>query len=190
MNSELIKLIEQEAEAERLKILEAARTRATEVMEQARSQAGDLKDKHRVHSLAHQRAEEARAESAANLQAMSVLLQAKSRIIGQVFQEAHQSMSQMPRDRHRQVLKALLQEAGRELGDGLTVLTSRDDLKTVQDLAKEIKLKAELKADPQVSDGIVAIDQAGRSTVLNRFADRLERARPGLMAQVSEILWG
>lgn len=190
MNSELIKLIEQEAEAERLKILEAARARATEMVEQARAQAGELEEKHRAQSLAHRRAEEARAESAANLQAMSLILQAKSRIIGQVFQEAHQSMTRMPRDRYRQVLKSLLLEAGRELGDGLMVLASRDDLKAVQELAKEIKLKAELKADPQVSDGIVATDRAGRSTVLNRFADRLERARPGLMAQVSEILWG
>jgi vacuolar-type H+-ATPase subunit E/Vma4 len=149
-----------------------------------------MEEKHLIHSQAHRRAEEARAESAANLQAMSVILEAKSRIIGQVFQEAHQAMAKMPREKYRQALKALLQEAARELGGGMTVRSSREDLKTVQELVKEAGLKAEVQADPQVADGIVVSDQAGRSTVLNRFSDRLERARPGLMARVSEILWG
>lgn len=190
MNSELIKVIEREAEAEKQRILEASRQSAAEMVQQARTQAAELEEKHRSDNLAWEKAEMAKAESTANLQAMAIILSAKSRAIEGVFRTAYDKIRKSSGESYKMALKSMIAEAAAEIKGDMVILAAQADLKTVQELAKAAKLKAEVRADPQVAEGIIVTDQSGNSAVLNRFSDRLERAKPSLMARVSEILWG
>jgi vacuolar-type H+-ATPase subunit E/Vma4 len=190
MNSELIKVIEREAEAEIQRILEASHKDARESIEQAKAQATELEQKFRDDSQSWEKTELAKAGSAANLQAMAILLEAKSRIIDGIFQAAYQKIKTTPPDRYQKALKNMLREAAEDLPGETVVLTSPGDLKMVQDLVKAAKLKAEVKPDPRVQEGIIMSDKSGSHSVLNRFSDRLERARPSLVARISETLWG
>lgn len=190
MNSELIKVIEREAESERLRILEASRQSAAEIIEQAKAQAAELEQKFQIDSQSWERTEMAKADSAANLQAMAILLEVKSRIIDGVFQSAYQRIKTTPPERYQKALKNLLREAAEDLPGETVVLTSPGDLKMVQELVKAAKLKSEVRSDPQVQEGIIMSDKSGSHSVLNRFSDRLERARPSLVARISETLWG
>ncbi|MBU1355315.1 MAG: V-type ATP synthase subunit E [Candidatus Edwardsbacteria bacterium] len=190
MNSELIKVIEREAEAERQRILDASRKNAGEIIEQAKAQAAELEQKFQADSQSLERTEMAKANSAANLQAMAILLEVKSRIIDGIFQAAYQKIKKMPQEKYRQALKSMLQEAVADLPGETVVLTSPGDLKMVQEIVKAAKLKAEVKPDPQVQEGIIMSDKSGSHSVLNRFSDRMERARPSLVAHISETLWG
>ena len=190
MNSELIKVIELEAEAERQRILEASQKNAGEIVQQARAQAAELERKSLADSQALEKTEMAKADSTANLQAMAILLEVKSRIIDGVFQSAYQKIKKTPPERYRQALKSMLREAAEDLPGETVVLTSPGDLKVVQELVKAAKLKAEVRPDPQVQEGIIMSDKSGSHSVLNRCSDRLERARPSLVARISETLWG
>jgi len=190
MNSELIKVIEREAEAERQRILEASKKNAGEMIEQARVQAAELEKNNQADSQAWEKAEMAKTESAANLQAMAILLEAKSRSIDRTFQAAYEKIRKTPPERYKKALKNMLAEAAAELPGEIVILTGPDDLKTLQELTKAAKLKAEVRTDPQVREGIIVTDISGRHSVLNRFSDRLERARPSLVARISETLWG
>ncbi len=190
MDSELIKVIEREAEAERQRILQASQKDAAEIVQQARAQAAELERNADAGQQALERTEMAKAHSAANLQAMAILLEAKSRTIDRIFETAYQDIKKTPPQRYRQALKSLLQEALADLPGETVVLASQGDLKTVQELAKETKLKSEVRPDPRVSEGIILTDKTGSSSILNRFSDRLDRARPFLVARISEILWG
>lgn len=190
MDSVLIKVIEREAEAERQRILEASRKDAGEIIEQAKAQAAELEQKFQADSRSLEKTEMAKANSAANLQAMAILLEVKSRIIDGIFQAAYQKIKTTPQERYQKALKNMLQEAAEDLPGETVVLTSPGDLKMVQEIVKAEKLKAEVKPDPQVQEGIIMSDKSGSHSVLNRFSDRLERARPSLVARISETLWG
>jgi vacuolar-type H+-ATPase subunit E/Vma4 len=107
-----------------------------------------------------------------------------------MFQSAYQKIKITPPEKYRQALKSMLREAAEDLPGETVVLTSPGDLKVVQELVKAAKLKAEVRPDPQVQEGIIMSDKSGSHSVLNRFSDRLERARPSLVARISETLWG
>lgn len=190
MNSELLKVIENEAEAERQRILESGQKEAREILEKAQTEALQLEQKFEADSLAQEKAEMAKAESTANLQAMAILLAKKSRTIEQIFEETYQKILETPPDKYKKALKIMIQEAAGELSGDLVIKSSSDDLKTVQEIAKALKLKSEVKADPLIKEGVIVSNQAESNSILNRFSDRLKKARPSLMARISEILWG
>ena len=190
MNSELLKVIEQEAEAERQRIVESGQKEVREILEKAQTEALQLEQKFEADSLAQEKTEIAKADSTANLQAMAILLATKSRIIEQIFEEAYDKIQKIPADKYKKALKIMIQEAAGELSGDLVIKSSPDDQKTVQEITKALKLKAEVKADPLMKEGVVVSDQTESSSILNRFSDRLKRARPALVARISEILWG
>jgi vacuolar-type H+-ATPase subunit E/Vma4 len=190
MNSELIKVIEKEAEAERQRILENSQNSAREMVEKARTEAAEMERRSEEELRSTEATEMAKAASAANLQAMAIMLEAKSAIVDSIFKSAYESIKKTPAEKYKKVLKLLLDEASEQLPGETVVLAGQGDLKMVQDLVKAAKMKAEVKPDPRVQEGLIMTDKSGSYSILNRFSDRLERARPSLISRISEILWG
>lgn len=190
MNSELLRVVEREAGAEAERLLAEARSQAERILEQARGQAGSLREEHRQRAEAEEKAAEARARSAANLEAQALLLEAKSRALESLFAEAAGAMGKLSAGQRRKVLGQLMAEAAREISGPMLIEVSPEDLAAAKELAKELKLNAEMSADPKIKDGVVARSAQGSAMVLNRVSDRLAQARPLMTAEIAKLLWG
>jgi vacuolar-type H+-ATPase subunit E/Vma4 len=190
MESELLKLIETEAQAEKQRILDAARQGAKEIREKAQAQAAQMKEAQETLILAENSIAAIKAQSAAHLEAAALVLSAKDRILGDIFAEAAQKLTSLNGDQLRNALKNLMTEACSQFGPGMVVTVRKEDMSLAQQIAKDLKLDARLEADPSVKDGVTVSNQDRTAVVLNRFADRMARAKPALTSSLAQILWG
>ncbi len=190
MNSELLQVIEAEAEAERQRVLDEARQQAAEIVKAAEAQAAGLQARFEQSCREQERAARLKAESAANLEASALLLSTKSRVLDAVFAQAQEKLHALSAADYRRALKSLIAEAAASYEGGCVVRVRPDDLKAAQQIIKDLKLNAAAEADQSVPDGVVASDAAGRMMVNNRFTDRIGRARPALLSELAQILWG
>lgn len=193
MGSELIHLLEQEAQAEKDKILAEARARADEILTGARREAEDIL------ATSRQRVEEERtraltqAQSTASLRAAALVVIAKDEVIRKVFEQAEAQVRAAGANaaRRRAMLRDLLREALRGLPGGrVTVEVSPDDVQAVQEVCRELRADVEVRGNAQVVDGVRLISPDGRAMVENTVPSRLERARREMVSRVAEVLWG
>jgi len=193
MGSELIQLLEQEAQAEKDKILADVRARVDEILAAARREAEE------VLATSRQRVEEERARaltqarSTASLRAAAIVLTAKDDVIRKVFEQAEAQVRAAAANatRRRTMLRDLLREALRGLPGGrVTVEVSPGDVQAVQEVCRELRLDVEVRGKEQVVDGVRLISPDGRAVVDNTIPSRLERARREMVSRVAEVLWG
>lgn len=190
MNSELLRVVEREAKAEADRVLAEAKGQAEQILAQAAEQAGAIREEFRLRSEAEEKAAESRARSAANLEAQALLLESKSRAIESLFAESAGAIEKLTPDRRRRALKELMAEAAGGLSGRLRLTVSPRDEAAARELARELKLEAEVAVDPKVKDGVVAATINGSAMVCNRISDRLSQARPLLTSEIAKILWG
>ena len=190
MESELLKLIETEAQAEKQRILDAARQGAKEIQEKTLAQVAQLKQAQETLILAENSIATVKAQSAAHLEASALILSAKDRIISDIFTEAAQKLGSLSGAPLKKALKSLMAEACSQFGPGMVVTVKKEDLELAQQIAKDLKLEARLEADPSVKDGVTVSNPDRTAVVLNRFADRMARAKPALTSSLAQILWG
>ncbi len=193
MGSELIQLLEQEAQAEKDKILADERARVDEVLAAARREAEEIL------ATSRQLVEEERARaltqarSTASLRAAAIVLTAKDDVIRKVFEQAEAQIRAAAANavRRRTMLRDLLREALRGLPGGrVTVEVSPGDVQAVQEVCRELRLDVEVRGNGQVVDGVRLISPDGRAVVDNTIPSRLERARREMVSRVAEVLWG
>ncbi len=193
MGSELIQLLEQEAQAEKDKILADERARLDEVLAAARREAEEIL------ATSRQLVEEERARaltqarSTASLRAAATVLTAKDDVIRKVFEQAEAQIRAAAANaaRRRTMLRDLLREALRGLPGGrVTVEVSPGDAQAVQEVCRELRLDVEVRGNAQVVDGVRLISPDGRAVVDNTIPSRLERARREMVSRVAEVLWG
>jgi|GEM_PF-1450911 V/A-type H+-transporting ATPase subunit E len=190
MDSELLKVIEQEAHAERQRILDEAEMEAKKILAQAQAQASELKAKQQVLLETEGKMALTKAKSTANLEASARILSAKDRIVEEVFQKATEQVQSMDKAKRQKLIKSLLTEACAQFEPGMVITVSKEDLSLVQQLMKELKLDAKVEAGAGVSSGVIVSNPQGTSVVLNRVSDRMARARPALVSEISKTLWG
>jgi vacuolar-type H+-ATPase subunit E/Vma4 len=190
MESELLKLIENEAQAEQQRILDAARQGARDILDKARAQAAQMKEAQEMLLASENKIATVKAQSAAQLEASALVLSAKDRMISGIFAEASQQLASLSGTQLKKALRNLMAEACSQFGPGMVVTVKKEDLALAQQIAKELKLDAKLEADPSIRDGVVVSNPDRTSVVLNRFADRMARAKPALTSSLAQILWG
>ncbi|MDR7415036.1 MAG: V-type ATP synthase subunit E family protein [Armatimonadota bacterium] len=192
MASELIHLLEREAQAERERLLEEARQRARTLLQQAETEAENLLEAHRRRMEAEVEAARIRAQGVAQLRATSLVLAAKDEQIAEVFRRARQELERLSRDpsRYEPILRALLQEAVSGFSGQVVVECAERDLPLVQATVQALGVAAEVQPNPEVWGGVRVRSADGRFVVENTLLSRLERARQVLLSEVAEILWG
>jgi len=190
MESELLKLIENEAQVEQQRILDAARQGAKDILDKARAQTVQMKEAQEIRLVSETSISTVKAQSAAQLEASALVLSSKDRILNGIFAEAAQQLNSLSGAPLKQALKNLMAEACSQFGPGMVVTVKKEDLALAQQIAKELKLDAKLEADPLVQDGVIVSNPDRTSVVLNRFADRMARAKPALTSSLAQILWG
>ncbi|MBI4279737.1 MAG: hypothetical protein HY660_14905 [Armatimonadetes bacterium] len=191
MSSELIDLLEREANAERDRLLAEARQQAEEMVKTAAAEA------ERVRAAAKQRLEgelrtaRIKAQSTAQLQAASLVLRTKDDVLSTVFSRAEEKLRRTieDRDRYARMLRVLIKEGAAGLSGGLTVEVAERDLPLAQAAARDLGIDAEVRGSPGINVGTRVTSGDGRFVVDNTLASRLARAKPALMAEVARVLW-
>jgi len=192
MASELIQLLEREAEAERERILAEARERADRIRNEAEAQATALVEAQRRRIASEVEAARVRAQSAATLRATSLILEAKDEQIDRVFELAQTELERISHDptRYPAILRRLLQEAVEGFEGRVVVECAESDVAAVEAIARELGIEADVRPSPDVGGGVRVRSEDGRFVVENTLTSRLARARQALLSEVAEILWG
>ncbi len=192
MTSELVTLLEKEATAEYERILGEARIKADEVVAQARREAQTYLEGQRRQLEAEQKAARTKAESSAQLQASSLVLQAKDQAITDVFARAEAELTRIPQNKtqYTKILRSLIQEGAADLGGHIVVEVHTDDLEAARGAVRELGLDAEVKESVDIAGGARLATPDGRFTVENTLRSRLERVKPVLASEVAALLWG
>ncbi len=192
MASELIDLLEREAEAERQRLLAEARQRADQVRQQAEAEAQALLDAQRRRVAAAVEAARVRARGVARLRATSAVLEAKDAVLEEVFRRAQEELARVSQDpaRYGSLLRGLLREAAEGFGGPVVVECAEQDVRAVEAAARELGIPVvQVRPDSQLRGGVRVLSEDGRFVVENTLASRLERARQMLLGEVADILW-
>jgi V/A-type H+-transporting ATPase subunit E len=192
MKSELVAILEKEAAAEAERILADARVEAEKIAADARTEADAIRETARRRAETERKAAQTRAQSAAQLKASSLVLQAKDAAIAEVFERAHRDLARLAQDRntYQRLLRALIKEASAELTGRVIVEVNPSDADAARQAARELDLDAEVKPSADASGGVVVSTSDGRFVVQNTLASRLERVKPTLVTEVASMLWG
>jgi len=193
MSSELAKLLEREAQAEKDRALAESQARAQQIVAEARKAAEEtLADSRR--RLDSERAQIlARGTSTASLRAAALVLEAKDKAIQAVFARATEALARISEDpvRRRAMLRNLIAEAARGIPtQRATLEVPPGDAEAAAEASRALGLDFAIKENPQVSGGIRLTSDDGRVTVENTVASRLARTRSALISRVAETLWG
>ncbi len=191
MTSELITVLEKEASAECERILAEAHAQAEEIVAKAQREAQSYLEAQRRQAEAERAALRTKAESAAQLQAASLVLQAKDQAMRAIFADAEAVLQQISQNKAQfaKILRGLIQEGAAGLSGHLVVEVHPDDLQAARQAVKEIGLDAEVKPSPAISGGVRLRTPDGRFVVENTLASRLERIKPVLASEVAALLW-
>jgi vacuolar-type H+-ATPase subunit E/Vma4 len=190
MNSELLKVIEAEAQAEQQRILDAAKAQADAMVAAAEADAKRTREEGERARAEDERSTRLKAASAAELAASALRLETKSAVLESVFAAAGGRLQKLAAPEYRKALKALIAEAAAGFDGPFVIKVRGDDAKLAGEIVKELKLSAAAEVDASVDGGVIAADRQGRMQVRNRFSDRIGRARPALLSALAQILWG
>ncbi len=192
MSSELVTILEKEANAEIERILTEARGHAERLIAQANQETQAYLAEQRQRIDAERKAALVKADSAAQVRASALVLKAKDQAIAEVFATAGADLSRLQQDKTRYgaILRGLIQEASGALSGRVTVQVNPTDLDLVKQAVKDLKLDAEVKTGDDISGGVRLISSDGRFVVENTLASRVERVRSLIVPEIAAQLWG
>lgn len=192
MTSELVAILEKEAAAEIERVLAEARAKAEQIGVRAQEEAQSFLAVQRQRMDAERKAAQVRAQSAAQVKASALVLQAKDQAIADVFTGAEAELARVPQDKARYgaVLRGLIREAAGGLPGRITVEANPRDLDLARQAVRELKLDAEVKAADDVTGGVRLVSGDGRFIVENTLASRVERVKALLAPEIAALLWG
>jgi len=192
MDSELVALLQKEANAERERLLKDARTQAEQIVAEAQKEAEAQLAARRQELVAERESARMRAESAAQVHAAALVLQAKDQAVTDVFAKAEAELARVAQDRSRyaSLLRGLIREAAAELEGRLVVEVHPSDLDLARAALRELKLDAEVKPAEDVRGGARLSTENGRFVVENTLASRIERVKSVVAPEVAALLWG
>jgi len=186
--SKLETILQDEVLAEIQQLMAEAEAEAERIIAAAKEKAATMVGAQKRKLEAHKAAELHRAESAAELAVTTARVEAKGKVIGEVYrrvQERLQSLAESPE--YPTILEQLASEAVAAVGEAEAIIVSPADEARLKGWAEGKNLQ--IRTAPEVSLGVVAVSKGGKTQVANTLPDRLERAWETLSANVSRVLW-
>jgi V/A-type H+/Na+-transporting ATPase subunit E len=188
----LAALLEKEASAEIEAMLSEARSRASEIVASAKTEAEDILRQRDYASKSQQEASLIRAKSAAQLEASSLRLRAQQSAIEGVFDAVKGKLSGVLADekQYPTILEKLLKEALSGMGGAAnvaSVIVSPKDKALAEKVASAIGLTGKVSTSDSVQGG-VRLQGNNSISVENTLQGRLLALRDELASDVSKIL--
>lgn len=189
----LAALLEKEASAEIEAMLSEARSRASEIVAKAKSEADDILRQRDYAAKSQEEATLVRARSAAQLEAASLRLNAQHSAVEGVMTAAKAQIEALTKDekRYEGVLGKLLQEAlgavGGNAANVSSVLVNSRDKALAEKVAAGLGLTGKVKTDDSVQGGVRLV--SGNNNIENTLSTRLGALRDELASEISKVLF-
>jgi vacuolar-type H+-ATPase subunit E/Vma4 len=193
----LTRAVESAARAEVEQTLASARLKAEAIRQHAQEQA----DSERAEILenASREAERIRSQAiaTAQLQAQTLQMERREKLLDSVFEDARQRLSGVPQaSDYDQIVRHLLREALTKLGD--TTARIRADEQTgehlteqmLAEVSKELEVRVQLGAPLQEGTGVIVETLDGHRHYDNTLEARLSRLQDELRSPVYHLLSG
>lgn len=190
--ADLAALLDKEASAEIDAILSEARTRASEIVAEAKDDAEALLAQRGRAAQQQYEAALVRAKSAAQLEASSLKLRAQQTAIEQVFHDVTAKVEALTRDttRYGPVLGSLLDEAIAGVGkDNVSAIAIHpEDEALATEAARKHGLAEKLEPDPAIRGGVRVRAAKSNVSIENTLFGRLAAVRDDLASEVAATL--
>jgi vacuolar-type H+-ATPase subunit E/Vma4 len=193
----LARAVRSEAQAESEQILASARLKAEAIRERAQSQA--TSERAEILERASREAERVRSQAiaTAQLQARTLQLEHREKLLDSVFEAARQRLSGVPQSAdYEQIVRHLLREALTYLGSATARIRADEQtqmLLTEEMLAgisKELGMRVQLGAPLQEGTGVIVETLDGHRHYDNTLEARLGRLQNALRSPVHHLLAG
>jgi V/A-type H+-transporting ATPase subunit E len=185
-------LLKREAQAEVDAIISEAKSRASEIVANAKEDASNLKSQRERSAEGQHDALIVRGKSAAQLEAASLKLRTQHELVERVFGAAREQIDVLIKDksRYQAVLPKLLDEVLESLSGAniASVIVNPDDKKLISDVLKERGIDVKVETNKAVHGGVRVKTQTS-VMVSNSLVARLEAARDELAADASQALF-
>jgi vacuolar-type H+-ATPase subunit E/Vma4 len=185
----LAALLDKEAGAEIEAIVEEARQRASSIIDEAKREAEAIEARHARHAEQQREALLVRAQSAAQLEASSMRLNAQQGAIQQVFDAVESEVSTLVGDagRYASVFEALLREAvGSQSASPDRVVVNPSDAELAKTTLGSLGVDAPVETADDVVGGVRLA--YGKTNVANTLSGRLDALRDDLASDVAHVL--
>jgi V/A-type H+/Na+-transporting ATPase subunit E len=188
----LAALLEKEAGAEIEAILSEARSRASEIVASARTEAEGIVSGRDRNAKSQYEATLVRARSAAQLEASSLKLRAQHSAVENVLTAAKGQLDALLKgQQYEATLQKLLKEAFDAVGGNAAnvsaVMVNSSDKALAEKIAATMGLQGKVKTDDSVKGGVKLA--TGTNTIENTLYGRLAALRDELASAVSGVLF-
>ncbi len=185
----LAALLDKEAGAEIEAIVEEARQRASSIIDEAKREAEAVAARHARQAEQQREALLVRAQSAAQLEASSMRLNAQQNAIQQVFDAVEAEVASLvsDTDRYPSVFDALLREAtGAQESAPDRVVVNPSDADLAQASLTSLGVNAPVETADDIVGGVRLV--YGKTHVENTLSGRLDALRDDLASDVAHVL--
>jgi V/A-type H+-transporting ATPase subunit E len=204
------KSVEQEVEKITSKILEEAKAKGAEIINQGKRDAEAIVEEAKVRSKAAEdrilkegardaEQRKKRLVADATIKARKKKLDAREDIINEAFRRAEINLANIANSsKYPSILENLALEACLGVGDGdIEIITRKEDAKILEEKfpklekalkEKGINVRLSLSKESTNELGVIARSGDGRVEVSNTLESRLERIKPSLRLEVAKIL--
>ncbi len=189
---DILRALEEQAQADIEQILADARAQAEAIMAQARDEATDTAQKHVDNAERVTRAKAAQTVNAARLESKKRVAAVKEGAVQDVFVQAQEALERLREtDGYPALLKALAEEAlaGTDANAAAEVQVDSRDVEVAKRVVAEIGADASVSASDGIAGGLVVVLDGGRVFRRNTLRDRLAKVRQYVQADVAEILF-
>jgi vacuolar-type H+-ATPase subunit E/Vma4 len=190
---DLIEAVRESAEEKIREIRERARIEADEILAEARSKEGSIKQQDLVTAKQTLELDKMRQIAALREDAKMHLAKKKDELYQRSFREAEEKLDTMRRDpSYSTVFRRLLEEAleQKQEGEGITLhIDPRDEI-ICKHALEELNINSQVISDLKSMGGMVIASADQSTSILNTFESRMIMAREQLRAEVFSILFG
>ncbi len=187
----LLESLEEEAKAEREKILAEAEEEASQVTREAEREAERRIEEARTRGEKRGTIEVDRRVGLARQEVELAVLEAKHQAIDGLREKIQQRLGPLrDRDGYGEALGRWTTEVGEGMGEGATLYAHPDDVARVQDALRSAGLDATVEADGGIAGGVRAVSADGKVEADNTFSSRYERAQERLDTILGQQLFG
>ncbi len=181
--------------------VEEARKRAEEIIEDARREAERIIEARRARAMREMEEEIERKRSAAEVDARKILMEVETRYVQEAIDRAKDALNEVvegeyPGVDYREVLRSLAEEAVRGVGEAEVYLMGREaDREILKEIAADLskELGMTVKVDEttlKIVGGVVARDAQDKKRFYNTIEGRLRRVQEEKFHEVAALLFG
>ncbi len=181
--------------------VQEAKKRAEEIVEEARREAERIIEARRARALREMEEEIERKRSAAEVDARKILMEVETRYVQEAIDRAKDALNEVvagkyPGVDYREVLASLAEEAVRGVGGAEVYLIGREaDREILGEIAADLskKLGVAVRVDEttlRIVGGVVARDPQDKKRFYNTIEGRLRRVQEEKFHEIADLLFG